>query len=222
MYSDTDKVYIYKMDRFFTLYDFSAQEGDEWEIPYGHEHFLYEGDDGTSFVQVASVGEIEIQSERLRYFTLEQRLGDPFCWGFNTTLIVEKIGPVDDYMLPNPTCVFDLYAGGPLRCYLLNGEVIYKNPNYSHECNYVTNILETKENAFHIAPNPAQNTVTIHCVNDKLFNIVIVNLFGQTVFEKKNIQNTERIHLDNLESGLYFILLTDNKKHKTIQKLIKS
>jgi hypothetical protein len=63
-YTDSNKVYIFKHNQFYTLNDFSANVGDTWTVPEtGH----YDGCDSIGIIRVDSIGTININNMNLRY-----------------------------------------------------------------------------------------------------------------------------------------------------------
>jgi plasmid maintenance system killer protein len=67
-----------------------------------------------------------------------------------------------------------------------------------------------------ISPNPSQGQFVLKIKTSRTaLNIRIINILGHTVFEKKleSIQtaNTSYLNLQHLPSGLYELILSDNK-----------
>ncbi|MDR0970175.1 MAG: T9SS type A sorting domain-containing protein [Lentimicrobiaceae bacterium] len=230
MYSDDDKVYIYKMNRFFTLYDFSAQVGDEWEIPYGHEFLLEAGVDceevvslTTGMAEVSFAGDTLINGLTLRYFKLKRKDFQPcetgYCWELpDESPIIEKIGPIRGYMLPNPSCILDFYAGGQLRCYSENSFTF--ETGVALTCDYLVSTNENTENQlFQIFPNPTSDAIRIVCDANSVYSLSITNVLGQVFIPKTTVQNGQMVPVSTLPQGMYIISVTDNQNHVTSQKL---
>lgn len=230
MYADADKVYIYKMGKFYTLYDFSAKVGDSWEIPYGHEFILEmtsceEVPITTGKTEVSYAGDTLINGLTLRYFKLKQEddghnpCETNYCWALpNDTPIIEKIGPVGYYMLPNPTCVVDVFAGGPLRCYSEDGFVF--ETDISPACDYIVGVNENNENhLIRIIPNPATDAIRINCNDNMSYRFSIVNVLGQVFMQKEHVQNGQKIAIHTLPEGMYVVTLTDGQNNSTSKKL---
>lgn len=87
--------------------------------------------------------------------------------------------------------------------------------NYSK----VKSIELTKSNII-LYPNPARNTVTIEGISNGLdFLITIKTLDGKTVMKKNSkISVDNKITLNNLDSGLYFIII-ENSNETFVKKL---
>jgi hypothetical protein len=73
-------------------------------------------------------------------------------------------------------------------------------------------------------PNPATNELNIELDTDtNKYDITIYNLFGSVVFESKNKDsNDKQININNLNSGVYFVQITDDENEVYQKKLIKN
>ncbi|MBL7889920.1 MAG: hypothetical protein JNL24_10220 [Bacteroidia bacterium] len=103
-YADSNKVYIYHNNTFFTLYDFSAQPGDTLTVP-GKMDSWYSSwcTDSLGKIIVDSIGTTIINGESLRYLYVSPTATSQ--WGYNAK-IIEKIGPVSNNISPfEPTIV---------------------------------------------------------------------------------------------------------------------
>ena len=70
-----------------------------------------------------------------------------------------------------------------------------------------------------IYPNPANDF--IHIKTEEInVNIKIINISGQKILEKNNVQNGEQININNLESGVYIVKISSNNGI-AFRKLIK-
>jgi hypothetical protein len=78
------------------------------------------------------------------------------------------------------------------------------------------------DRAIQIFPNPFSSQTTLHFVNPlKNATLSVNNCFGQKVAQLNNISGlTITINRDNLQSGLYFLRLTQNSKNIASDKLI--
>ncbi len=176
-WSDTDKVYIYKNGQFYTLYDFSAQAGDSWIIPATFLGFC----DTIGTMVVDSTGSIVINNISLRVIYCNP---DESSHWFLGSVIIEKIGPVDSYMLPNMTnnCgVADYFVGGPLRCYSDDVLGLYST-GISPECDYILSVenSEISNDLIKVFPNPARDYVVFETKEVPFDSkIIIMNIFGQ-------------------------------------------
>lgn len=76
---------------------------------------------------------------------------------------------------------------------------------------------------FNVYPNPFTNTTTLDIVRSdrKAYNLRIVSITGQVVFEQKNLR-TNRVEIDRngMESGMYFIQLENESGLKATRKVV--
>jgi len=78
-----------------------------------------------------------------------------------------------------------------------------------------------KENQFLIAPNPFANEIVITSQSQKLNQVEMFDLKGRLIRVRKNLSsNSHTIFTGDLESGTYFIKVTDDKNSFT-KKIIK-
>ena len=88
-----------------------------------------------------------------------------------------------------------------------------------------TNLLSTSEyitsdNKFSIFPNPTNNILTIHNLENKLIDkITISDLTGKKVLEQNNNSNT--INVENLQNGMYLLQILSEGK-SAVSKFIKN
>lgn len=158
-YSDSNKVYYYRFDQFFVLYNFNAQPGDWWEIA----GWSIPGScDSIGKIEVDSIGTIVINSDTLKYLKISRK--DSSDWQLGS-IIVEKIGCIDHYMFPEPfMCALDMNeGGGPFRCYFDNTFGLYQS-GIASACDYITSIdyLDYPNNNLIIYPNPVKNILNIN------------------------------------------------------------
>jgi hypothetical protein len=101
----------------------------------------------------------------------------------------------------------------------------YDSFNYQQWCtvNNATSVANISSiNKFFIFPNPFSSQTVLHTANLlKNATITIDNCFGQTVKQIKNISGqTIILYSDNLPSGLYFIILTQDNTTLKKDKLV--
>lgn len=75
------------------------------------------------------------------------------------------------------------------------------------------------KNQLSIQPNPNNGIFTLHSNFTKSV-ILIFDVTGKKVFEKSTSDNTTQVNLSNLESGVYYIQLTEGNKTLTKKMLI--
>lgn len=225
-YSDTDKVYIFKHNQFYTLYDFAALPGATWTVP---EIKNYTGCDTVGIIKVDSIGTTIINSEILRYICVS--LNDTSQkWGWNAK-IVEKIGPIKsysnyDYLFPVKfdycgMIVDEIIEGGSFRCYSDSSGFTYSS-NIAPTCDYLTNVnngSELNKNII-VFPNPANGTINIDLRNrTDILEFSVTNMFGQTIYIK-NVNSSQIFSVENLQSGAFFISIKDKSNNVTKVKVI--
>jgi hypothetical protein len=173
MYSDSDRVYVYRHNQFYVLWDFSAAPGDSWLVPESFET----GYDSTALVTVIATGDTIINGLTLRYFELEYNYNyEEQQWAYHG-LVVERIGPIQDYLLPHSTFIADLIEGGPLRCYSDDNFGLYET-GIAEACNFLVGLGENKSaHGFSIAPNPASDEIRLH-FDLSVSGDVLVEVFG--------------------------------------------
>jgi len=219
IYEDNDKVYWYNThtETFTLLYDFSAEQGDSWNISVDSCDFDVFVD-SVDYVNINGVQhkELYITSDEPRYFS---------------GTIIENIGhttsmfPKDIYWECNGVACDSDYLDG-LRCYLEDNSMIYKPVDVACDSSWViTSVSRLEEDRLTIAPNPFQDRIQIQLNNDKpasrQINFSIYNLLGRKSLEGKTTLNGT-IDVSNLNTGVYILHLeTDNQiiyKQKIMKK----
>ena len=204
-YSDSNKVYYYRFDQFFVLYNFNAQPGDWWEIA----GWSIPGScDSIGTIEVDSIGTIVINSDTLKYLRISRK--DTSDWQFGS-IIVEKIGCIDHYMFPEPfMCALDMDEGGPFRCYFDNNFGLYQSGIVS-SCDYITNIniSDVGDKNINVYPNPVENVLNIYTKYES--TLIIRNLIGDVIKNIPLIKGNNVIDVHNLPNGLLIIELRNNQ-----------
>ncbi len=71
------------------------------------------------------------------------------------------------------------------------------------------------DNNFRIYPNPTNGVINFICDKVSRFNVKVFDVFGKVHFEKARMTNKEYVDITQLQSGLYFIQITDGINYKT-------
>lgn len=173
--SDEDKVYIYRNGLFYTLFDFSAQIGNIWNVPLTYN--VPVDCDTIGSVKVIAVGDTTLQGENLRYIVVEPI--ENTAWYLSGT-IIEDIGPVEQYLFPEQGCIVDFCEGGAFRCFD-NGVIHLESGPYP--CEYVmVNTTDLDVNYLNCFPNPAKTQITFELPANTDHNILqIKDVFGKTI-----------------------------------------
>ena len=75
-------------------------------------------------------------------------------------------------------------------------------------------------NEVHIYPNPVYSEITIK-VNNKIDQITITNLIGQTVYSQACDLEKAEVNIAGLPEGVYIVKVKDNEGNVTTNKIIK-
>jgi len=225
-YADTNKVYIYKHNQFYTLYDFAALPGATWTVP---EIKNYAGCDTIGVIKVDSVGTTVINSETLRYICVSL-MDTAQKWGWSAK-IVEKIGPIKsysnyDYLFPVKfdycgMIVDELIEGGRFRCYSDSSSFAYSS-NIAPSCDFITstNDFSYLADDVNVFPNPNLGTFTIDLgLENNVIELRLTNSVGETIVQKQmNHQN--RFTFENIPHGTYILSLLNQNGSTTNLKVI--
>lgn len=82
-------------------------------------------------------------------------------------------------------------------------------------------VFEIKnDNSISIYPNPTQQYFNIELPKGQNFNLVVSDVTGRTIYERKNSFGIVMVDCSNFSSGIYFVQATNNESTSTF-KLIK-
>jgi hypothetical protein len=81
-------------------------------------------------------------------------------------------------------------------------------------------VNETVKTNFSIAPNPAQNSITITAGNS-FHTLEVVNFLGQTIHSQSNMGNKATIDVSMFSPGVYFVRII-NTNGATVNKFVKN
>ena len=209
VYEDNGKVYWWNKDleEFTTLYDLTAEAGDEWTIKVGTESIT---------MHVDSIGYYEYNG--LNYRTLhvsdENNLfsGDIVCgFGHMTSFFPER--------LMNRSANFIVNG---LRCYWEEEVLLYHNGDEDCDAVYseIHSVDANKTEGFVVYPNPTNDvlfveTQCIASLPDPTYRIT--DLMGQTVLSGCINAETQQIDIKKLPSGMYFITVGE----QTVKFVVK-
>ena len=133
VYEENRKVYWYNptLDAFTTLYDFDAGVGESWICEVG---------DCSYEIRVRSVDDVLYEGHTYRVQNVAPVNGEYFY--YSEGYIIDGIGSVDG-LFPYPSVCDGVVYEGPcpdfLRCYLVNGEMIYHQGIYACDAVYPFN-----------------------------------------------------------------------------------
>lgn len=214
-----DVVMVYHKDSFLKLFDFGAGIGDSWMVP-GQEG-VCEEDFGS--VRVVGKGVEMHNGIELKYMLL---VDETFSyWGFSPTFpeepsdtikVLERIGPIGSYLLPEQKCLFDDVEGGPIRCYIDGelGELHLTSLYPERNCDYISETYQgvDEQNILSdvsISPNPCENKICVrfNVTNLDCCEMTILDALGKLVFHGSFNEKNAEINIDGLPSGLYCLIV---------------
>ena len=198
VYEADGKVYWWNKDleEFTVLYDLTAQAGDEWEIKVGFESL-------TMHVDSVKYYDYEGRTFRVLHVNDENDLfsGDIVCGvGHLTSFFPERLMILGK----------GFHVEG-LRCYWVGDELIFKY--IEDDCDALYEKLhhgneETTDHGFMVYPNPTNGVLFVETQNltslpDPTYHIT--NLMGQIILSSLITAENQRINIETLSAGMYFI-----------------
>ena len=207
-YIDNNVVYNYRFGQFFTLYDFNAVAGSQWEV--AGDLNVGSGCDSFGTVTVDSTDIVVINSIPLKCLYVTINYAEH--WQF-TDKIIERIGCVG-YMLPSPYCpgvANDGYWPEPLRCYQDSIFGIYET-GIKDSCNWLPTGISATEHVDsrpQIWPNPVDELLFIRVPQlmrlPENNPVSVSSLSGQVYFEGPLNKGVNVLQVGNLPPGIYII-----------------
>ena len=193
LYEENNIVYWWNatIEQFTVLYDFGAQQGDEWEIRVGAE---------TLTMHVDAVEQYEYEGSVFKMM----RVSDPE--NLFSGMIICGIGHLTSFFpekLMNPG---KSYRVEGIRCFWQQGELVFKYGE--KDCDevyeqYHNDIDETTTDAFQIYPNPTDGMMTLS--GSPSIEYRITNKLGQSLMTGQMTGENQSINVSNLPQGMYFI-----------------
>ena len=83
-----------------------------------------------------------------------------------------------------------------------------------------TNLLSTAEagkQTYQIYPNPVQDTLNIQG-QEKITSLIIIDATGKIVIQQKPDDKIQKINVESLTSGVYYLKINDSKAQKIIKQ----
>lgn len=169
--------------------------------------------------------------------------GSEITWNFKNSsgVIVQSGGPYTDgtvqqfsipVSLPTNDCysfnLIDSYGdGGGLTTVTDSNDVsVISTPgtygtglsvNFSTTNALANNVFNTK--AISIYPNPSYGILNI--ATEEIVNVNITDLLGKSVFQMKNVDNTQTLNLTNLAKGIYLVKVSNENVNYTEKIILK-
>jgi len=201
IYDNNGIVYWWNKDleEFTTLYNLTANVGDEWEIKVGTESLIMH-------VDAVEIYEYEGKTYRILRVSDPDDLfsGDIVCGiGHLTSFFPERLMNRDKG-----------YRVEGLRCYWIGDELVFKMGDedcdaiYSEIHGVEENGPSTGSGTLVVYPNPANNVLfvqTLRATSLPTETYRITNLMGQTIHSGNITAENQQIDISGLPSGMYFI-----------------
>ncbi len=219
MYEAGGKVYFFDENSlsFGLLYDFSKNAGESWLVPLC-EQLGWEFD--TLRVTVDSVTYPIISGQPLKYQHVHLESQDS-SWGFGNDIIAQGIGSLTKMFLIRDATTAHVWIT-ELRCYESPATGVIKF--IEQPCGFISPTTEaTKNQYFTIAPNPTAGpaTLTFTLPPGISASVQIFNSYGQLVQKHSLQQSTSTFQLDDLQPGLYFVVLESEGRPIKTKKLLR-
>jgi hypothetical protein len=186
------------LEEFTVLYNFNAEEGDEWEIKVGTQSL-------TVHVDVAQYVTYKSQTYRMLTISDPDDLfsGDIVCGiGHLTSFFPERLMDNGD----------GVRVEG-LRCYWVEDELVFKYGD--EDCDAIYEELHgieedgpsTGSGILMVYPNPTHGILFVEtqCIASLPATYRITNLMGQTLLTGQITAETQQIDVTTLPQGMYFI-----------------
>ena len=197
IYEENSKLYWWNktLGEFTMLYDYQANEGDEWEIKVGDE---------TITVLVDAVEDAyEYNGQLFRVLQVGDDNGV-----FNGTIVC-GIGHLTSFFPERLMNRGKSYRVEGMRCYWVDGELMFKYGEKDcdevyEELHYGT--VELPDDGLMVYPNPTNGVLFVTVGAAAEYRIV--NTMGQTLMTGTLTGETQQIDVSKLPKGLYFITVS--------------
>jgi hypothetical protein len=213
VYEVNDVLYWWNKDleEFTVLYDFNAEEGDEWEVSVGEESITLHVDAVSEFVYYGIPYKALAVSDEEGVFS-----GTIVCGiGHMTSFFPEKLMTRGEE-----------FSVEGIRCCWKNEVLVFKMGN--SDCDAIYNELHgieedgpsTGSGTFTIYPNPTNGILTIQHSSFRIQNSAfrITNLMGQIVQTGSLSAETQQVDVSDLPQGMYFISVDDMTQKFVVNK----
>ena len=221
-YISGDTVFYYKNDKFYTLFNFNANIGDQWIV--NDEPGSLPNCDTISKVEVIDTGKIDINGINRKAILLHTVEGSPF--GIDGW-IVENIGPIwHQYLFPsfrncNDSIVID-FEEHSFKCFQDSLIGLY-NPS-GIDCEYLLNhvgIVENKNQIFQVYQNPTSDIFKIVFSNMGEYQMTLFDQNGIIIISGKLSKIEDQINLTKFPNGVYTLRIETNRRNIITKKIVK-
>lgn len=214
-YAQSDTVYFYNNNKWAPTYFFAAQVGDTLTLT--NNYFINQTDTALRVV-VDTVGLMQVDTHQLRYYTFH--LLDS-CWGMVFTgKVVERIGMIDNALIPYWHCVTDDYYYY-LRCYSDNTFAQYPA---GANCNYLLTAIKEPETAivnFTLFPNPSNGNVTISIAESIMgSNTIVTDVTGRMIAAVQLTSTNTTLNTSGFAKGVYLVKVQLPNETVAVKKFV--
>jgi hypothetical protein len=211
-YVSGDTVFYYNKNKFFVLYNFSAQPGDSWVL----DDEIKGNGCNQSVCIVDSVGTIEINGQNLRWISLSSEVGSTF--GLSGK-VVEKFGSLYGYTFPIYLhCDTTEVAHHDFLSFSCYEDISFPLYNTSTTGNCATSLsiqaLKNNSNEFKLYPNPAGDVLHLlyESEEQKILKVRFTDMTGRLVLSMELPSNTQTtLNTTDLTGTVYILNLFDGE-----------
>ncbi|NET37645.1 MAG: T9SS type A sorting domain-containing protein [Cyanothece sp. SIO1E1] len=211
-----DTLSMWMEDRFYPIYNFSLEVGDQYEVPSVDFAGIPCSENEFTQITILELGEMELSGQTFRYQRWET--ASLYSYEPRRWLVVEGIGLLNSEDLPGQT------GGFAYLLYPLNGNFLciidapsfhfrcYSSENFSYQvvdipCDFI--VLNTQEqdllNQVELYPNPTAGVVYLsNLMEVDIQEVNILNPQGQVV-QRHPTPGISEFSLADLPAGLYLL-----------------
>lgn len=198
VYFENDTLFLWEVDHFNVLFDFTATVGDSWII--GTNSFGF-GCEDTSRINVAQQSTILLNGINYNEWTVEpDSLNSVGIYG----KVNARFGPTNNYLFPTGrSCDMTPVEFDMISFTCFEDDSLYYNPT-GEACEYFLGLTENKKNDISVFPNPSAGKFEFVSAIP-LHKITVVNLVGEKVKEVKVNFSSQKLDLSELPQGNYYV-----------------
>lgn len=200
VYASNDTIYYWDTDHFSVLYNFSAQENEQWLLQTGGTPGFSCND--TSVCMVQFVGTITIDGQNYPELTLGNSSDAAF---YLEGKVNTRFGSSEGYLLPLVrTCdTTENEWEDQISFVCFQDDSLFYNPT-GQACYYSLDLNESEINKISVFPNPASDRITVY-FDELISRVVFYNLIGEMCLKSELNQVSSDIDLSDLKTGIYMI-----------------
>ena len=222
-YVNSDTVFYWKDNQFFTLFNFGANIGDQWLIGINDPSMGQFACNDSSFVEVTNTSSITINSMNYRTITLTTVNNSSL--GLEGTF-VERFGFMDTNIpsLPFPrfmncdsTIVFE-WNYVTFKCFEDHSFPIY-NPS-GEDCVSFTGIQDQIPPSAQLQLSPNPTTGFINVFSDETGTLMLIDYTGKKI-KSYSISQSKLIDLSSFARGFYIISFHSKSGSVAMKRVLK-